>query len=338
MKGDAGTALRVLAEQYANGADPAVTVEDMLELVHWLTRVRLVPEAAEDPGVPEAERVRGRDMAQGLSMPVLTRAWQMLLKGLGEVRIAPSPIQAAEMILVRLAYAADLPTPAEAVAALAGKTPPAAAPAAPAPTPTALPAASASSAVSDTPAEAPQPAPDRPRARANGGGVSAEAERRAEPAVEPEAEPAKPDPQTFQAVVDLALAHKEMVLHANLFSNCHVVRFEPGRIEFRPAEEAPGDLAHTLSRFLNEHTARRWVVTVSREDGAQTLMQKEEAVDASRKSAAAEHPLVRSVMEAFPGANIEAVRPGAAPTAPAEDGMEDDPEPGDEDTETEFSD
>ncbi len=324
MKGDAGTALRVLAEQYAAGADPAVTVEDMLELVHWLTRVRLVPEAADDPGVPEAERVRGRDMAQGLSMPVLTRAWQMLLKGLGEVRIAPSPIQAAEMILVRLAYAADLPTPAEAVAALTGKAAPAAsAPSAPAASP-ASPVSSASPAVSDAPAEEPQPAPDRPRALANGGGASAEAERHAEPAAEPESEPAKPDPQTFQAVVDLALEHKEMVLHANLFSNCHVVRFEPGRIEFRPAEEAPGDLAHTLSRFLNGHTARRWVVTVSREDGAQTLMQKEAAAEASRKSAAAEHPLVQSVMEAFPGARIEAVRPGAAPAAPGEDGLEDD--------------
>ena len=334
MKGDAGTALGVLSEQYTAGADPAVTIEDMLELVHWLTRVRLVPEAAEDPGVPEAERLRGRDMAQALSMPVLTRAWQMLLKGLGEVRIAPSPIQAAEMILVRLAYAADLPTPAEAVAALTGKEAPATGSAGSTAAPPAS-ASSAPSATSEASVEAPhRTQPDRPQAVANGGAASPEAERRPEPAAEAEPEPAKPDPQSFEAVVELALEHKEMVLHANLFANCHLVNFEPGRIEFRPSEEAPGDLTHNLSRFLNAHTARRWVITVSRKEGAPTLRQREEAADASRKSAAAEHPLVRSVMEAFPGARIEAVRPGLAETADADP----DELSGDEDPESDETD
>ncbi len=133
MKGDADKALRYLGEQYAAGADPAVVLEDMLELTHWLTRIKVVPGAADAFGVPELDRVRGRDMAGRLSMAALARrdmagrlsmaalarAWQMLLKGLGEVRLAPRPEQAAEMILVRLAYAAQLPTPAEALKALA---------------------------------------------------------------------------------------------------------------------------------------------------------------------------------------------------------------------------
>ena len=117
MKGDIGTALGLMAEQYGAGADPAAVIEDMLDLTHWLTRIKVVPEVARETGVPEAERVRGSDMADGLSMAALARAWQMLLKGLGEVRVAPSPLQAAEMVLVRLAYTADLPTPAEAVRA-----------------------------------------------------------------------------------------------------------------------------------------------------------------------------------------------------------------------------
>ena len=115
FRGDARAALHILADQYAGGADPAVVIEDLLELVHWLTRIKLAPEAADDPTVPEAERVRGREMGDKLSMPVLARAWQMLLKGLGEVRNAPSPTQAAEMVLVRLAYASDLPTPLDAL-------------------------------------------------------------------------------------------------------------------------------------------------------------------------------------------------------------------------------
>ncbi len=133
MKGDADKALRTLGQQYAAGADPAVVLEDMLELTHWLTRIKVAPGAADAFGVPEAERVRGGEMAEKLSMAAVARAWQMLLKGLGEVRLAPRPEQAAEMILVRLAFASGLPTPAEALKALedgGGATP--AAPQAPA--------------------------------------------------------------------------------------------------------------------------------------------------------------------------------------------------------------
>jgi DNA polymerase-3 subunit gamma/tau len=156
-------------------------------------------------------------------------------------------------------------------------------------------------------------ASERPRAAAVGGAASAGLEPRPQGAVR--ADPQKPDPAAFAEVVALALADREMILHANLLSNLHLVRFEPGRIEFRPGEHAPGELAHDLSRFLNARTARRWVVTVSRDPGQPTLRQQEERAEASRRSEAAQHPLVKAVMEAFPGAEIEVVRHvgGAAP-------------------------
>ena len=118
MKGDIVAALDQMAAQHAAGADPAQVLEDMLDLVHWITRIKVSPASADAPGVAEAERVRGRDMAGRLPMAAVTRAWQMVLKGLGEVRIAPRPEQAAEMILIRLAYAADLPSPEETLRAL----------------------------------------------------------------------------------------------------------------------------------------------------------------------------------------------------------------------------
>ncbi|MBE0533045.1 MAG: DNA polymerase III subunit gamma/tau [Rhodospirillales bacterium] len=302
MRGDARAGLDILADLYAGGADPAVIVEDMLELVHWLTRVKLVPEAADDPGMPEAERVRGRAMAEALSMAVLTRAWQMLLKGLAEVRHAPSPLQAAEMVLVRLVFAADLPSPAEAVASLGGSG---AAPARTGGSPSGggggAPAATASQAVPSMPSTS-----DRPRAAAIGGQASAGLDPLPQGAVQPD--PQKSDPATFADVVALTLADREMILHANLISNLHLVRFEQGRIEFRPGEHAPGEMAHDLSRFLNARTTRRWVVTVSREAGQPTLRQQDEKAEASRRSEAAQHPLVQAVMETFPGAEIEAVR------------------------------
>ena len=118
LKGEIAGALDLFADQYAAGADPAAIIEDMLELVHWLTRIKIVPAIAEGADVPEAERVRGRAMADALSMAALARAWQMLFKGLAEVQAAPAGWHAADMVLVRLAYAADLPTPAESVRAL----------------------------------------------------------------------------------------------------------------------------------------------------------------------------------------------------------------------------
>ena len=124
MRGQAGEALDLLAELNRAGADPAVVLADLLDLVHFVTRIKILPATADDAGVADTERARAKDMASRLSMPVLSRAWQMLLKGLGEVRAAPSDSHAAEMILVRIAYAADMPTPGELVAQMQpGRTP-----------------------------------------------------------------------------------------------------------------------------------------------------------------------------------------------------------------------
>src|SRR5690606_31012599 len=120
MKGETAAALAQFAEMYEVGADPAVVLQDLLDLTHWITRVKVAPQAADQPTVAEAERVRGRDLAQRLGLGVLTRTWQMLLKGLGEVQTAPLPLQAAEMVLIRLTHAAELPTPAELVRELGG--------------------------------------------------------------------------------------------------------------------------------------------------------------------------------------------------------------------------
>jgi DNA polymerase-3 subunit gamma/tau len=150
LKGEIAAALDLFADQYTAGADPAAILEEMLELVHWLTRVKIVPAILDAADVPEAERVRGRTMADALAMAALARAWQMLFKGLSEVRAAPSGRDAADMVLVRMAYAADLPTPAEAVRSLnQGTAPGPASPAAP-------PAPSAQNATPPEPAPVPE--------------------------------------------------------------------------------------------------------------------------------------------------------------------------------------
>ena len=313
MKGDVEGALGQLADQYDAGADPAQVLEDLLELVHWLTRIKVTPKAAEAPGVPEMERTRGQEMAGGLTMAALTRAWQMLLKGLGEVRSAPSALQAAEMILVRLMYGLELPSPADALKKLQDAPPPQ--PSGPGGGGVgvgsgggSVNAQSGMHAPGSSATHGPMMSagPGRTPGRAVSGSAQAETQPLSQPLSMSEVQ--LPDPLTFDQVVALTETLGEMILHANLISNVHLVSFQPGKMEYHPADHAPGDLAQRLTKFLNDHTSRRWMVTVSREAGQATLKQQEEAVAAFERAEAARDPLVQAVLLAFPGSEVVAVQ------------------------------
>ncbi|MBF0562486.1 MAG: DNA polymerase III subunit gamma/tau, partial [Alphaproteobacteria bacterium] len=309
MRGEIATALGLLRGQYDAGADPAVVIQDMLELTHWLTRLKIVPEIANEPSVPQTERVRGGDMAGRLPMSVLTRTWQMLLKALTEVRAAPSPLQAAEMALVRLAYVADLPTPADAIETLKR------------------------SASTTSGATTPPPTPQNrgPMATLAPAAPAVAAQPRANPATTPMANEA-PAPRNFEDVVALFRSRREMLLVQHLTADVHPVRCEPGRLEFRPGPHAPRDLAGNLSRLLGEWTGRRWLVSVSSEDGQPTLREQDEATRQQQKGEATAHPLVQAVLAAFPGATIVEVRTVEAQTGEPDLG----PEPPPQDNEYEL--
>jgi DNA polymerase-3 subunit gamma/tau len=285
--GDGKALLDRLRRAQMAGADPHALLNDLLDLVHFLTRAKVVPSVLEDPALPEAERSRGGALADALSMAVLTRAWQTLMKGVGELQAAPRPDQALEMVLIRLLYMADLPTPADLIRRL-GSAPAAA----PAPI-----------------AAAPPAREERPRPTSDGRGTVAlaRAEPAAVPAPVPATGPARARPERFEALVAIAY-ERDIVLHGQLFSAVRPVRFEWGRFEFQPTVEAPPDLAQRLDRALREWTGERWMVSVVSAPGAPTLA---EAALAERQRAfqeARHHPVVRAVLEAFPGAEIRDVR------------------------------
>ena len=286
MSGTVKVALDLLADQYAAGAAPVVVIQDLLELTHWLTRLRVAPDGADDPALAETERTRGVVMAERLTLPTLTRAWQMLLKGLGETRSAPMPLQAAEMVLVRLAYAADLPSPADAIKSLgtggAAQSPSRAVPVAPpsSPAPRAM---SMSGSSGGAPRAAPAP-------------VSTPAAR-----PEPVAESALPSPTSFVEVVALFDQKREAKLAALLKRQVRLVRFSAGMIEFNPGKGAPSDLAGQVGKMLTQWTGQRWVVSVVNAAGAPTLHDQE--LDQAKTD-----PVVKSILEAFPGATVEAIR------------------------------
>ena len=313
MKGDITSALKMMTDQYAVGADPVVIIQDMLELTHWLTRLKLAPESAASAAVSETERVKGGEMAKTLSMATLTRVWQMLLKGLGEVRTAPSPLQAAEMVLVRLAYAADLPSPAEAIESLRNNPPP----------------SGGGGGGGGLPAGAPAGGYTQALAQATVNGAPSGPTMMLSPGL-PQMAPlaanapgnalaAQGLPGSFAELAELFMEKREAVLAAELKSSVHLVRYEPGLIEFRPADGTSKDLAQKVSKLLGAWTGRPWLVSVSREQGEPTLRQQQIEAEIKRKQDAAAHPLVQAILTAFPGASIEAVRDLADETE--EDGV-----------------
>jgi len=270
-----------LEDLHKIGADPTVILQDLLDLTHNLTRLKVIPDTARDPTLPEAERARGTEMSAKLGMPALARAWQMLLKGLGEVRDAPAPDQALEMVVIRMAHLADLPTPGDLIRKLtsgeAGRV-------------------------------APPALPPAPRG-GGGGGVASLATITARPVAAPRTEvvaaaAVSEMPADFEALVRLFGEKREGILAGELQTAVHLVRMEPGRLTIRPESGAASDLAGRVGRLLTEWTGTRWVVIVSDEKGLPTLNQAIAEREKKRSEEVEAHPLVRAVLETFQGAKV----------------------------------
>src|SRR5215213_9553512 len=287
MRGDVPSMFKLLRAQYDAGADPAVILADLAAFTHVVTRLKLVPEAVRDPALTEVERGRGGEFAAGLSIRTLSRAWQILLKGVPEVQAASRPVATAEMVLVRLAYAADLPTPDEALRALKDRAP--------------LPSGG--------------PAPSGPRPSGSSGNLAL-ATSQPQAQVQVRLQPAEAQPlvrlRRFEDVVALAGEQREIVLKAALERDVRLVRFEEGSIEFNLAQGGNRTIANDLARALQTWTGQRWMVALSSEPGAPTLHEQAQQAARERKEGAATHPLVQAVLSKFPGAQIVDVRDRAA--------------------------
>jgi DNA polymerase III subunit gamma/tau len=286
MRGDAATALKELREQYDIGADPAVVLADLAEFTHFVTRVKVVPSVADDISLSEAERVRGRDFAAKLSLRVLARTWQMLLKGVSEVQGAARPVAAAEMVLVRIAYAADLPTLDEVVRTVAENGGAGA--------PQGNGGASVQTAASSAPRyEAPRGSPRS----------SAALSPRLEPAPQSQEAPTLAL-RSFAEIVALAAEKRDLAMKLALERDVRLVRCEDGRLELALESSAAKTLVHDLSRKLSGWTGKRWMVVVSQEAGAPTLRAQAEARQAEVERGVQGDPLVQAVLNRFPGAKI----------------------------------
>jgi DNA polymerase-3 subunit gamma/tau len=296
MKGDAAGALGELSAQYADGADPLAVLRDLAEVAHWVSVVQITPDAADDPTIGPDEQARGREMAANLPIRALTRAWQMLLKALEEVSMAPNAMMAAEMAVIRMTHVADLPTPDQLVRKLkdAPPVPPggpgggmaqAAAPAAPGG------GYGGSGMVSAAPPSGPGGGPGGPSAAL---------------ATEPDTALARYP--TFDHVVELIRANRDVRLLVDVEDGVQLVSYQPGRIEFCPSAKAPQDLAQRLGSALQRWTGNRWGVSVVSDGGAPTIAEARDAERLELEASASAHPMVQAVQSAFPGARITQIR------------------------------
>jgi len=323
MSGSIADALRLLEEQYNGGADPAQVVQELAEFTHLVTRIKVAPDTASSTALTPEESRRGQAAAERLSLPVLSRAWQILSKGVEELRGSQMPLAAADMVLVRLTHAAELPTPDEALRRLGfgsvQAAPAVSSPAPPARGPT-LQAAPCSSGASAQVARATAPAP------------------LASPTSDslPASAPKNLTIPHFPALVALAAEKRDMLLKIALESQVRLVRFEPGRVEFELAPSGATSLAQTLMQRLQLWTGERWMVSVVTAGGQPTLAEQREEKERERRSGLEADPVIASVLAHFPGAQIIAVRGkdagvASSPLIEAEDDYADGVDPDDDD-------
>jgi DNA polymerase-3 subunit gamma/tau len=298
-RGKTAEALQAFRTLYNFGADPAVVMLDLLEHAHGAAVAKaLGPDALT---LPKDQAARLAAIGAALSAGTLSRLWQMLLKAYEEARRAPDPAAACEMALIRLCYAADLPGPEEALKAIqSGES---------------LPSA---------PRGPSAPAPGGGQSSGGPGGATAMARALSQP------QPVSAEPQivlqSFEDVVALIEARRDIVLKLDVAKFVRPISFRPGAIEFEPAPGAPGNLSQRLAQRLKEWTGQPWLVAAQGGGGAESLYEREQREKADELKAIAEEPFIKSVMTAFPGAEIVAVRTIVTDAAPADAPVEADDE------------
>ena len=279
--GEIQSALQKFEGLYAAGADPALILTDLLDVCHTITQLKVTPQLADDVNTPELQRTKGKTLAEMLPMSFLTRSWQMLLKGLQEVQSAPNSKMAGEMILVRMAYSASLPSPAKVIKDIQeGRIPQ---------TQT-LPTPPIAPSVSEAPKKKHLITPDKPPTEQK-----------------PSTEPID-IPENFTEWVELFKTHNEPLLYHMLQSDVNLISYEKGNIALRHSKAVTPDFLKKLREYIPLWTGMAWKITISKEKGQTSLKKIAEQAIADEKDAMAKHPKVKAVLETFPGAYIKHIR------------------------------
>ncbi|MBI0075028.1 DNA polymerase III subunit gamma/tau [Commensalibacter sp. M0357] len=307
MSGKADQVLSLTEQAYAGGIDLGVLLSDLLELIHLISRMKSLPNLQNSSELSELERNRGGHLASTLSIPLLGRAWQMLLKGIKEVDMAPNRKAAAEMILIRLCFIADLPTPGEIINHLSNSPE------------QKLDQYSHHSSLSSSYMQSSKPTSlvsvtkggsnfhGYDKAYAINPLIQPKTEVLSLPKQNPEIENPRILWNSWREIISFVKQQQAAILHAHLRNAVHLVKFAPPMIEIRIEDRAPANLPQQLSRLLNEHSGLRWTIVLSQQKGEPTLMEQESLQAQADFDEVASEPIVKEIMRIFPGAVVNKV-------------------------------
>ena len=300
MRGQAKEALNELGSQYSDGADPIGIIRDLAEVTHWVSVIKITPDAADDPTISPDEKARGQAFSQSLPMPILTRTWQLLLKALEEISSAPNAMMAAEMAIIRITHVSDLPSPEQLVKKLTNTQSDT----------TVIRKESPEGSVNDaTSLNYKKTQPTETNSIGNEGNT----------ALALDAETLALQYPTFESVLGIIRKFRDMKLLIDVENSIRLSSYIPGRIEFTPTENAPKDLAQRLSKLLQNWTGFRWAITVVSNCSAETIQEHRNAEEAQLKREAKLHPFVKTVFENFPKASIIEIKSQAQIITEAEE-------------------
>lgn len=309
-KGDVASAFGVFNNLYNSGGDPVLIFNDLLEFTYLVTRMKAAPNLDPGASIPETELLSARELGAKLDISYLTRLWQLLLKGLEEIKIAPDSFAAAEMIMVRIAYMSDLPSPAKVIKDIAdgnnevvnrGSN--------------SAQAAMAQNSHTNTHSEEPSKMGQSEGSSRATLVISEEATRsfNAKETLNPDASQevsessTATNPESFLQMVDLFKSNGEALLYNWLVSNVRLVKFEQGRVEISICESLPADFAIRLADSLKKWTGARWLVIISKQQGKLTIQEEKQVSENKLKEDLSHDPEISKVLEMFPGAVINKV-------------------------------
>ena len=289
MRGQAEEALNELGSQYSDGADPIGIIRDLAEITHWVSVIKITPDAADDPTVSPGEKARGQSFSQSLSMRVLTRTWQLLLKALDEISSAPNSMMAAEMAIIRITHVSDLPSPGELVKKLTNSQP-------------------NNTVVKKESSEGPTTNTTSSNYIQSQSKETNSTSIDGNTALALDAETLALQYPTFESVLEIIRKFRDMKLLIDVENSIRLSSYLPGRIEFTPTEDAPKDLAQRLGQLLQSWTGFRWAVTVVSHCSAKTIQEHRNAEETQLELDAKLHPFVKTVFEKFPKASITEIK------------------------------
>ncbi len=310
LSGDMPGALGIMDQIYKNGGAPSAVVQDLLDLTHLLTKLRALNSDIGDIGqnISGDQLTRAQKLSEQISMPSLSKTWQILLKGLGEINSAPNPQNAAEIVIIRLAYAANLPDPSDLVKKLkeeqVAQT-----------QASATPQGSAAQ-NTGTPASAVHRQDFTPLPQAIGANVNHHGQETARSTMPELSVVATSDPtphlKTLEDMIALLEKHEKFLLASQLFHFAHLIKLEHinhgdqprGHFQFRAEESATPDLSQNLSRALKEITNHHWMIVISNDRGAPTLSERNEAKRLQELEDVAKMPIVENIIKIFPDARL----------------------------------